>query len=89
MYFEYDVNKSVLNKEKHGITFEDAKLLWDSVSVVVKVQSGPETRYILIGILKNKFYTCVFTKRPPNIRIISCRRSRKSEEALFREKVKS
>ena len=26
MYFEYDANKSVLNKEKHGIAFEDAKI---------------------------------------------------------------
>lgn len=26
--FEYDENKSVINKNKHGIDFEEAKALW-------------------------------------------------------------
>jgi len=27
MKFEYDINKSITNKEKHGVDFEDAKEL--------------------------------------------------------------
>jgi len=29
MNFEYDPSKSVGNKDKHGIDFEEAKALWD------------------------------------------------------------
>jgi len=28
--FEYDINKSLKNKDKHGIDFEEAKSLWDN-----------------------------------------------------------
>jgi len=27
--FEYDINKSNINKKKHGISFEEAKKLWE------------------------------------------------------------
>ncbi len=29
MIFEYDENKSLINKSKHGIDFEQAKELWN------------------------------------------------------------
>ena len=31
MQFEYDKNKSISNKSKHGINFEEAKSLWNDV----------------------------------------------------------
>ena len=34
MKFEYDTNKSLSNKQKHGIDFEEAKLLWDDDKMV-------------------------------------------------------
>ncbi|MCI8425901.1 MAG: BrnT family toxin, partial [Adlercreutzia sp.] len=37
MEFEYDVNKSISNQEKHGINFEEAQALWDAPHFVVSV----------------------------------------------------
>jgi len=31
LQFEYDKNKSISNKSKHGINFEEAKSLWNDV----------------------------------------------------------
>ena len=34
MKFEYDIKKSLSNKQKHGIDFEEAKLLWNDDKMV-------------------------------------------------------
>ena len=41
MKFEYDINKSLLNKQKHGIDFEEAKLLWND-DKMVEIYTTPE-----------------------------------------------
>ena len=33
-YFEFDENKSKINKQKHGIDFEEAKFLWNDDKMV-------------------------------------------------------
>ncbi len=44
MKFEYDSNKSYTNKQKHGINFEDAQLLWQN--------KGCQTLFCLIHLTK-------------------------------------
>ena len=84
MKFEYDENKSKSNKEKHGVDFEDAKLVWeDEERTEVKTLFPAETRYLNIGKINNKLYTVVVTYRDENIRIISTRRSRKKEIGIY------
>ncbi len=34
MKFEYDTKKSLSNKQKHGIDFEEAKLLWSDDKMI-------------------------------------------------------
>ncbi|RLA69134.1 MAG: hypothetical protein DRG24_08975, partial [Epsilonproteobacteria bacterium] len=34
MKFEYNIKKSLSNKQKHGIDFEEAKLLWSDDNMV-------------------------------------------------------
>jgi uncharacterized DUF497 family protein len=34
MNFEYDINKSNTNLQKHGIDFESAKVLWDDENML-------------------------------------------------------
>lgn len=89
MVFEYDPRKSAINKEKHGISLEQAKALWDSPAVQVKARTVDEPRFMLIGKLDNKFYSCIYTFRGSTIRLISARRSRKSEEEIYHENVKT
>ena len=88
MLFEWDPQKSTANKEKHGIDFESAKLLWsDENRVEIHAPYPVEDRWILIGKKENKLWTAIFTLRGNAIRIISVRRSRKKEVDLYEEKV--
>ena len=51
MKFEFDQNKSTSNKEKHGLDFEEAMLLWedpDLLEIPAKTVQD-ENRYLVIG----------------------------------------
>jgi len=61
--FEFDPEKSKINKEKHGIDFVDAQLLWQSKHKEFVAKSKFENRFALIGLINKKFYTCIFCLR--------------------------
>lgn len=85
MKFEYDENKSQINKEKHGIDFVDAQNLWrDENALIVPANIvDEEIRYALISKFKNKCYIAIFVLRNDIYRIISVRRCRKNEEKNY------
>ena len=84
MKYEYNDNKSLSNKQKHSIDFEEAKLLWNDDRMVEILSSyEDEERFINIGKIDAKFYTVVTTIRGDKIRIISARRSRKKEIEIY------
>ncbi|MBU1398658.1 MAG: toxin [Desulfobacteraceae bacterium A6] len=88
MPFEWDPEKSIANKEKHGIDFDTAKIIWsDENRIEIHVSYPMEDRWIMIGKTDDKLWTAVFTLRGNLIRIISVRRSRKKEVDLYEEKV--
>ncbi len=87
MKFEYDINKSLSNKKKHGIDFEEIKELWkDERMVEILTPFEDEERYINIGRIGEKFYSVITTIRRDRIRIISARRSRKKEIEIYEGK---
>ena len=88
MEFEYDIDKSVANKKKHGVTFEEAKVLWVEDNVILPVVTLGEQRYMIIGKIGPNLYSCIFTTRREKIRIISCRRTRDKERRIYHEKIK-
>ena len=88
MNFEYDEHKSLINKDKHGVDFEAAKLIWQSDNIILEALTKDEPRYMIIGFIGNKIFSCIFTIRERKIRIISCRRSRDEERRLYYEKIK-
>ncbi len=88
MKFEYDPKKSTSNKAKHGISLEEAEKLWEVTAVEFEAKNINEPRFILIGMLDNKLYSCIYTYRGTAIRLISARRSRKSEEKLYYDHIK-
>ncbi|MBJ7901257.1 MAG: BrnT family toxin [Cyanobacteria bacterium RI_101] len=82
--FEFDPNKSQSNKIKHGIDFIEAQALWsDPKRIQIPAQTKNELRFVLIGLIKNKFWSAVITYRQNKIRIISVRRSRTDEVNLY------
>lgn len=84
MDFEYDPSKSELNLKKHGMSLEDAKLLWDVPGIEIKARAeDDEPRFMMIARLNGKFYSCVYTIRQNAIRLISMRRSREAEEKIY------
>lgn len=87
MVFEYDSSKSTSNKKKHGLGFEKAKTLWLGDHVILPAITIGEPRYMIIGKINSKIYSCVFVLRNKKIRIISCRRSREKERRIYHEKI--
>ncbi len=84
MIFEFDENKSQSNKIKHGINFLEAQKLWTDVDrLEIPAKSEDEPRFVIIGLIGAKLWAAVVTYRGDKIRIISVRRARKSEVALY------
>lgn len=86
MKFEYDPNKSAINLQKHGLSLEEAKVLWSAPHIEVAAKTVDEPRFMIIGEIKNKLYSCIYTTRGTGIiRLISARRSSKSEETIYHD----
>jgi uncharacterized protein len=82
--FEFDPSKSQSNVEKHGIDFEQAQRIWDDPNLLeIDAKSEDEPRTLAIGQLDGKHWSAVITLRGSVIRIISVRRSRPAEVALY------
>ncbi|MCA0364184.1 MAG: BrnT family toxin [Bacteroidetes bacterium] len=84
MNFEFDINKSISNFEKHGIDFEQAQLLWNDFNLLsLDARSTDEPRTLHIGKIRENHWTAITTNRNNNIRIISVRRARQNEIELY------
>ena len=82
--FEFDERKSESNLEKHGIDFVSAQVLWDDPSLIeIPALTSDEERFLVIGKIDGKHWSAVVTPRDGNIRIISIRRSRSEEVAMY------
>ena len=82
--FELDAAKSESNRVKHNIDFVDAQLLWnDPMLLEVAAKTEDEPRYLVIGVIDGKHWSAVITYRGTNIRLISVRRARAEEVALY------
>lgn len=82
--FEFDEAKSQANFLKHGISFDDAQLLWNDPRLLeIRAKTEDEPRYVVIGFIREKCWSAVIAYRGDNIRIISVRRSRIEEIALY------
>lgn len=82
--FEFDGDKSQANLEKHGIDFHAAQELWTDPDLLeFQAKSDNEPRFLVIGRIAEKHWSAVVTYRNKRIRLISVRRSRKKEVALY------
>ena len=82
--FEFDKAKSEANRAKHGIDFVEAQALWTDPNLLeIPARAVNEPRLLMIGLIEGKHWSAVVTHRNENIRIISVRRSREEEVALY------
>jgi uncharacterized DUF497 family protein len=85
MQFEFDPDKSVANKAKHGIDFIEAQAIWtDSNRLEIPARSIGEPRHQVIGCISKTTWSAFITYRNEKIRIISVRRARPEEETRYR-----
>ena len=86
MEYEFDEIKSAANKAKHGLDFSEAqKLRQDVDAVEIPAKSDVEQRKMLIARIGGKIWSAIFTERDNKIQIISVRRTRTNEEAMYEQ----
>jgi uncharacterized DUF497 family protein len=83
--FEFDEAKSQKNKEKHGIDFIEAQLIWNAPYLEVPLINEGEERWLIIGMIGFIHWSAIITRRNTHLRIISVRRSRDEEKNLLKK----
>ena len=89
MLFEWDETKNQSNIEKHGLSFEFAKLVFDDDVITFEDNryAYGEKRYITCGLLVNRLVVIVHTWRDEHVRIISMRKGNKREQDEFERSI--
>ena len=90
LIFEWDPDKARRNADKHGVTFEEAKTVFNDPNLLTYPDidhSILEERYLNIGMSSQiHMLVVIHTERDDNvIRIISCRRATTSEAKTYEE----
>ena len=84
MEFEFGSDKSSVNRQKHGIDFEDAQELWeDPMLLEAPARTEDEPRFMAIGRIGDRFWSAIYAMRESRCRIISVRRARKEEVQAY------
>lgn len=88
VHFEWDEDKNLENQRKHGISFEEAQLLFtsnvDYLEIFDQDHSDSEDRFIAIGPIVRGIVMVVFTEREDDtVRIISARPATQREQQMF------
>ena len=82
--FEFDAAKSESNRAKHGIDFIEAQSLWsDPMLLEIPAKTEDEPRFLAVGQIDGKHWSAVITYRGSHILLISVRRARTEEVALY------
>ena len=87
--FEWDDAKDLSNQRKHGLSFAEARQLFESGADYLEIfdveHSEFEDRFIAIGPIDRGLVVVVYTEREEDlIRIIGARLANKREQALYR-----
>lgn len=88
MNFEWDENKANSNLKKHGVSFAEAKTVFqndvNSITFCDPNHSFGEERYIEIGLsAQGLLLTIVYVEREGYIRIISAHKATPRERKLY------
>ncbi len=88
--FEWNEKKADDNLRKHGVSFDEAKTVFNdpfSVTIYDPDHSSDEQRYIDIGLSsKGRLIVVSYSERGETIRIISSREATKREQGEYENK---
>ena len=89
MNFEWDEAKADSNLQKHGVSFEEARTVFENPLAVIfddVSHSESEDREIIIGhSSQNRLLLVCFTERASAVRIISARTATRRERTDYEE----
>jgi uncharacterized protein len=87
---EWDARKALINRRKHGVTFEEAASVFHdffSVTIADPDHSDSEDRFIIIGwSIRQRVLVVVHTDRGNAIRMISARVANTIERRTYEER---
>jgi hypothetical protein len=85
--YEWDEDKSRSNVRKHGVTFEEAKTIFNDrfgITIGDPDHSLSEERFVEIGMsAKGRILVVWYAERGENIRVIGCRKATPSERRKY------
>ena len=88
--FEWDENKALENYRKHGVSFEEAKTVFNdffAITIYDPNHSINEDRFIDLGrSSRGRILVVVYTERNETIRLISSRMATRRECGHYEEK---
>jgi uncharacterized protein len=89
MNFDWNENKAAANQSKHGVSFEEAKTVFDDplyVDFYDPDHSDEEDRYIIVGeSRRGRLLIVSYTERGDGIRLISAREVTRREREVYEE----
>ena len=89
MQFEWSENKAASNLSKHGVSFEEAKTVFDDplyVDFYDPDHSEDEERYLIVGeSSRGRLLIVSYTERGDSIRLISARELTRAERSAYEE----
>jgi uncharacterized protein len=89
MRFDWDENKALSNLSKHGVSFEEAKTVFDDplyVDFYDPAHSDEENRYLIVGeSSQRRLLIASYTERGTLIRLISAREVTRTERKVYEE----
>lgn len=88
MIFKWDEDKANINREKHGVGFEEARTIWwDPFTLTRGDPRHPgEDRFVDVGMSASaRLLVVVYTERGPRTRLISARLATPSERRAYEE----
>ncbi len=78
------MGKSQAHNSTLGIDLAEAQVLWfDEMLVEIPARTEDEPRFVVVGMISEKHWSAVVTYRGERIRIISVRRARVEEVAIY------
>lgn len=89
MHFNWDEEKEATNREKHGVSFEEAQTVFtdpEALRIFDPDHSEDEDRFILLGLssaLRMLVVCHCYRENDEQIRIISARKATKKESAAY------
>lgn len=93
-HFQWDPAKAKTNRQKHGISFEEAQSVFydeNSRYMADPEHQGDEERFLLLGMSSNPRILVVchcYREAESVIRLISARHATKKEQALYWERIR-